>query len=215
MPQEHNGVYGFTYEELTPFYPSRSALIKQIQRDRDKDSGLKILRRACYSKDALIHIDSIPSHILNALSDPRQTTHPFEKYYKRDKEALRFFTNYQLDNGEHLTADHQDRYIVNASVLNALLAFRADLISERKRKGQNQFGIDEILRTHSITFKKALQAKHKDEHNLPEGGKAFKKALKAFEKHGYISLISGKHGNNNSRKVTDETFDLLESLFTS
>lgn len=215
MPQIHNGIYGFTYEELTPFYPSRSALIKQIQRDKDRDSGLKILRRACYSKDALIHIESLPTHVLNALGDPRQAKHPLEKYYKLDKEARRFFSNHQLPNGTFLSIEHQERYTINAGVLVALLAFRDELIRERKQKDANEFGIGSILLHQSKTFKKTLKAKHGSEHSLPEGEKAFKKALKDFEKCSYNSLISGKHGNNNSRKVTDQTLALLESMFAT
>ncbi|MBK6819879.1 MAG: hypothetical protein IPG85_09960 [Bacteroidetes bacterium] len=43
--------------------------------------------------------------------------------------------------------------------------------------------------------------------------KRFKPALNLYEKQGFISLISKKHKNTNSKKVTDEIISLLNNLF--
>ncbi|HEY9196839.1 MAG TPA: hypothetical protein VIM77_11255, partial [Mucilaginibacter sp.] len=81
------------------------------------------------------------------------------------------------------------------------------------RKGQNLNGITAVLCDHATTFQKTLNVKHKIEHTLPESLKRFKQVLNDFEKGGYKTLISGKHGNDNSRKVFDNTIALLESMF--
>jgi hypothetical protein len=209
MPVEHNGKHGVTVAELLPFLPY-TAIEKQLQR------GLLVrLRRACVNTVLLIDFDSLPPLIQNSIGDPRNVAHVFEKYYRNDKEAANFYRKYQLPDGRYLSADQQDRYIINASVLRAIIAFRADIEKERKRKWQNAQGITEVLRVHTIEFQKTLKAKHKDQHTLPESLKRFKQVLKDFENKGYITLISGKHGNDNSRKVDDNTIGLLESLFAT
>jgi len=163
----------------------------------------------------LIDFDTLPVHIQHGLGDPRQVKHVLEQYYKTDKDAVSFFTRYQLPNGEYLTAEHQERYITNASVLKALISLRSVIIRDRSRRGQNSTGITSVLCDHAKTFQKTLAVKGKAPHTLPESLKRFKEVLKAFEKHSYASLVSGKHGNENSRKVTAETLALLESMFAT
>ncbi|HVS92447.1 MAG TPA: hypothetical protein VHE59_10460 [Mucilaginibacter sp.] len=176
---------------------------------------LKKINRACFGSPVLYDYDTLPIKVKELINDPRHEKHQFEKYYRKSAEVVRFFASYQFENGTYLPVEHQERYKINAYVIEAALAFRGDLVKERQNKGLNLFGIDEVLRKHTISFKKTLETKHGYTHTLPEGEKAFKKALKEFEKYGYESLVSGKHGNNNSRKVTDKTLALLEIMFAA
>jgi hypothetical protein len=209
MPVElPNGKVGITALEIIPFYGTWSNVEKKLQRGQ-----LTRLQRGGNGRILLIDFDTLEQSIQYALGDPRNIGHVFEKYYRTDREAVNFYRQHQLTDGSYLAADHQDRYIINASVLKAIINFRADIEKERKRKGANLLGIPEVLRVHTIDFQKTLKAKHKDEHTLPESLKHFKRVLNDFEKKGYTSLISGKHGNDNSRKVYDNTIALLESMF--
>jgi hypothetical protein len=209
MPVEYNGNIGLTDLELLPFFGNNAYNLNKAK-TRGK---LKILRPGGNGRIALTDFDSAQDYIQHAIGDPRQTKHVFEKYYRLDKEAVAFYAKFQLPDGSYLDTDYQHRYIINASVLKAAVSFRADVEKERKHKGLNCLGITEVLRKHAVDFQKTLKIKHNDQHTLPESLKRFKEVLKDFEKKGFISLVSGKHGNDNSRKVTSDTIALLESMF--
>jgi hypothetical protein len=210
MPEQVNGQWGATDAELLLCYRTVHNL-KQFKK-RYPQNFVK-LQWGGNGRYAVTLFDTLRADAQQAIGDPRQIKHVFEKHYRVDNEARRFFSQYQFSNGYYLTADHQDKYIVNASVVRAIMDFKAALERERKHKGLNTRGIDEVLRGHAITFQKTLQIKHNCQHTLPESLKRFKSCLNAFEKQGYVSLISGKHGNDNSRKVTDDVMALLESMF--
>jgi hypothetical protein len=210
MPFEWNNFIVVTKDELVPnWYNSASTLYDLIQRYRNKPCGIKRVQLGGNGRIMLIDFDTLPAYIQHCLGDPRQAGHSLDKYYKTDKEAVRFFQTFQFDSGGYLDLQYQNKYITNPNVLNALIGYRKEAEKLKKQKG----GIDEILRQQAISFQKTLQVKHKANHTLPESLKRFKEVLKAFESKGYRSLISGKHGNDNSRKVTEQTIALLESMF--
>jgi hypothetical protein len=213
MPHEWNNLMVVTKDELVPNWFTWTNLKVTLHRYQDKPTGPKRVQLGGNGRMMLIDFDTLPSHIQHGLGDPRQVVHVFEKYYRTDKEAVSFYTKHQLADGSYLGDDYQDRYIINASVLKAAICFRSDIEKERKHKGLNMLGITEVLKVHTITFQKTLKAKHNDQHTLPESLKRFKEVLKDFETRGYVSLISGKHGNDNSRKLTSDTMALLESMF--
>jgi len=213
MPKEWNGKIVVNKEELIPLYGTWANLEKRIQRDKRYEYGIRRVQLGGNGREMLIDFDTLPLDFQQILGDPRLVTHVFEKYYKVDKEAVKFFKQYQFQDGSYLDADYQDRYIINASVLTTVVLFRADIEKERRRKGQNATGIVAALCDHAKTFNKTLQVKYNDTHTLPESLKRFKQVLNDFETKGYKSLISGKHGNDNSRKVTNVTIALLESMF--
>ncbi len=213
MPHEWNDKIVVTKEELVPKLYSWPNLKQTIHRYQAKPTGIKRVQLGGNGRPMLIDFDTLPLHVQHVLGDPRQVSHPLEKHYRMDNEAVGFFTKCQLADGSYLSVDYQDEYITNASVLKAIIGFREDIIKERTKKALNKFGIDAILCDHVKSFQKTLQVKHKSEHTLPEGEKRFKQVLKAFENKGYESLISGKLGNSNSRKVFENTTALLESMF--
>jgi hypothetical protein len=215
MPFEWNNLIVVTKDELVPNWYSWNNLRTIIDRQKGKEYGIKRVQLGGNGRVMYIDFDTLPSHIQHGLGDPRLVKHVFEKYYKTDKEAVKFFKQYQFQDGSYLDTDYQDRYITNASVLTTVVLFRADIERDRRKKGQNNNGIDTVLCDHVRTFNKTLQVKHKDGHTLPESLKRFKQVLNEFESKGYKSLISGKHGNDNSRKVTDATLALLESMFAT
>lgn len=210
MPEEFNGKLGVKDAELVALYGTIHNL-KQAKK-RHKQNFVK-LRWGGNGRYALTDFDCLPIEIQHAIGDPRLVKHVFEKYYRTDADARRFFTQHKLENGQYLATELQDRYIVNASVLKAALGFKAEI--EKQRKGLNTRGIDEVLLNHTVTFQQTLKIKHRVEHTLPGSLKRFKEVLKAFEKKGYTSLISGKIGNGNSRKMDDKIISLLKSLFVS
>ena len=221
-----NNTLVVTKDEIMPWFNNNDdTLYKSVQRYKDKTYGIKRVMIGGGGHPMLISYDSLPSEIKTAIPDPRKHDHLLERYYKVDGEAVRFFAEYRFEDGTALKAEYQEKYIINASVLGAVLALKAEReamwrsLGRGSTKGitrslcQDVFGKPETKPEERKTFNQTLLSKHKVEHTLPENLRRFQDALQAFEKDGYASLISKKHKNDNSRKVTDTTLMLLNSMF--
>lgn len=213
MPHTWNDIVVVTKEELVPHWYKWNALRKNLERYAAKSYGIKRARFGGFGHDLLIAFDSLPGNIKEALGDPRKVCHSLERYYRIMSDTITFYSTYQFEDGTYLDAEYQERYIINASVIKALLAIKSYREGEWKTKKRSLTGLSKTLWIDSISFQQTLKVKHKVEHTLPESEKRFKGALKDFEKRGYESLISGKHRNNNSRKVTETVLALLENMF--
>lgn len=212
MPHEWNNLIVVTKAELMPWYTEYN-LRNTIQRYKDKEWGIK---RACNGHNGqqmLIMFDSLPGHIQQALGDPRKCDHILQKYFRIDGEAVNYYKTYKFEDGSYLATEYQERYITNASMLKAVIALREARIIDRKNKGGSLLGVGSTLWSDAHTFQKTLHAKYELQHTLPENERCFADTLKNFEREGYPSLISKKHKNQNTRKVTDETLNLLNGLF--
>lgn len=212
MPYLWNNILVVTKDELVPAFYSVSNLSETIRRYKPKTYGIKRVQLGGNGRQMLISYDSLPAEVQNAIPDPRKCDHILERFYKEDGEAVRFYTNYSDDYGR-LSMDLQERYIINASVLKAVCALRQARIDDRRNKKGSIANVASTLCSDAHSFQKTLLAKYNVQHTLPENQRCFMDGLNAFEKDSYKSLISGKRGNQNTRKVTDETLNLLQSLF--
>lgn len=218
MPDYFNNILVVTKDELIPtFFNNENHLAVTIQRFKNKEYGIKRVMLGGNGRQMLISYDSLPNEIKNALPDPRKCKHILERYYKIDAEAVRFYNDFEFEDGTDLEIEHQEKYIINASMIKALFTLRTDRINERiqKNKPAPQIGVWATLVGDATSFNETLWAKHKVKHTLPAGEKQFKTVLKAFETTGFKSLISRKHKNDNSRKVTDNTLELLRNMFAN
>jgi hypothetical protein len=214
MPFEWNNTIVVTKDELVPGWFTDDTLAKTIQRYANKPVGIKRVQLGGNGRQMLISYDSLPENIKTVLGDPRKVNHILERYYKVDGAAVTYYTQeFQFDDGSYLDLKYQERYIVNASMVKALFELKEARENERRTKGGSLTGIMKTLCADAISFQKTLQVKHQTQHSLPACEKKFKQALKDFQTDGYKSLISGKHKNNNSRKVFDHTLELLNNLF--
>lgn len=214
MPHQWNNLIVVTKDELVPdWYKTLNALSQAIYRFQDKPYGIKRVQLGGNGRQMLIDFDSLDVKIQEALGDPRKLDHVLERFYSVDPDAVSFYASYRFADGTYLDTEHQERYITNASVLKALLSLRTARENERRSKGGSTAGIIGTLCTDAVSFQKVLKSKHNLQHSLPESLKRFKNVLKDFENRGYASIISKKHKNSNSRKVTDETLELLKSMF--
>lgn len=217
MPCEWNNMLVVTKDELVPaFINCEKTLFNTIDRYKDKNYGIKRVQLGGRGRLMYIAYDSLPAEIKEALGDPRKCDHILERFYKIDGEAVTFFTTFRFGvdkTGPTLDPLYQEQYIINASMIKAVFALKTARENERRSKGGSLTGIMATLCSDATSFNKTLWAKHKVQHSLPESEKRFKEALKAFEKESFVSLISKKHGNDNSRKVTERTLKLLNALF--
>lgn len=214
MPHEWNNILVTTKEELVPNWFSLDGLQKSLSRYKDKPYGIKRVQLGGHGRQLLISFDSLPVNIQEGLGDPRKVHHILERFYKVDGEAVAFFASFRFPDGTYLETEHQEKYITNASVLKAIIALRSAREMERSTKGGSLTGIMSTLCADAVSFQQVLKVKHRVEHTLPESNLRFKQTLKAFEASGFQSLISAKHKNSNSRKVTDETLELLNNMFS-
>lgn len=214
-----NNKIAVTVDELvSKHYSTYDSLKKVLQRYESKAYGIKRLQRACYGRPMLIDFDSLPREIQNALGDPRKCAHIMEKWYKVDGAAVRYYSNYTLDNGTTLSSEHQEEYIINASVLQAIRAYREAHENERLKKGKKAKKIYEFMTNECLIFQETLKAKYKGvQHTLPTSERRFRETYESFftgETPDYSSLISGKIQNENAKKITDKVTALLDSIFS-
>lgn len=225
MPHTWNNILVVTKGELVPAFYTSAALDKNLNRYKDKSYGIKRARKGGGGHELLINYDSLPAEIQNAIPDHRKINHILERYYEEDGEAYTYYGNYRFDDLSYLKREHQEQYTVNASVLKAVIRLRMARVDERSSKGGSlrgnraipgKAGLKSVSKTiweDAMSFNLALKVKHNVSHNLPESEKHFHRVLKDFETTGYDALVSGKHRNQNRRKVTDDILNLLENLF--
>lgn len=208
-----------TIDELIPnWFPSYPALKMKISRCKNETFGIKRLQRACRNKEMLIDFDTLDLEIQLALGDPRKVDSALEYYYQEDGTARMYYTNeYRFENGERLKAEYIKEYTINASVLNALEAFKKDHLIVRSMKGRKPKKILPMLLELSNGFQEVLKVKFGYQHTLPSSDRQFRTVYTTYclentiDK--YKSLISGKLQNENARALTNKSMQLLESLF--
>lgn len=216
MPHIWNNIVVVTKDELVPvWFRSENTLKSTIKRYADKAYGIKKVQIGGNGRQMLISFDSLDKVIQDGLGDPRKLNHILERFYKTDGKAVDFFKRYRFDNGtgEYLDIKYQERYIINASVLQAVIALKTERESQRRTKAGTLKGVFKTLVDDVVSFNEILDKKFGVMHTLPSGEKQFKKVLSDFAGSNYESLISGKHKNQNNLKVNDLTIELLNNLF--
>ena len=214
MPHLWNNKVVVTREELVPAYFSDSNLDKTIQRYKKSEYGIKRVTLGGNGRQMLIDFDSLDSHVQYGIGDPRKLNHILENYYDVDGAAVRFFSKeFKFSDETRLETEFQERYVTNASVLNALIALRSARENQRRSQGHSSAGITQTLLDDAQSFQEILEKKYKTKHTLPSGYKQFTAVLKKYQSEGYKSLVSAKHKNSNTLKVTDSTIELLNNLF--
>lgn len=202
-------------EELVPrFWKSYEALKKELQRYKEKPFGIKRLQIGGNGRRMLIDFDSLNNEIQEALGDPRKAGHPLEPFFKWDTEAPEFYRKFKRA-GMALNPEEQERYIVNASVIQSAIRLEQSRIQIRISKRMNNIGTIELLRYDVESFQNHLRVKHNTEHTIPTSLRHFKNVLKEFKANEHIALIKDPNGTGkqNARKVNDIVLEILNGLF--
>lgn len=107
---------------------------------------------------------------------------------------------------EHLTENLIEEYTINASVLRELL----HMMSQRRAIRQSLNG--SMAGAWDIIFQSSEALREEYGHTLPTSVARLKTKINAFKRGSYQSLISGKVGNRNTQKITDDFGRLLIAL---
>jgi hypothetical protein len=201
-------------EELVPrFWNSLDSLQKELLRYKERSFGIKRLQVGGNGRRLLVDFDSLKPEYQDALGDPRKVDHPMALFYKEDAEARRYYATFKR-NGVALKADEQERYVINASVMQAVVVLERKRTQERMKLRGSVRGIMETLIYDVNSFQDHLRVNYGYEHTLPVS-KRFKQALKDFKANSYYSLIKDPNGTGkqNARKVDDRVLMILNALF--
>lgn len=164
---------------------------------------------------ALVEFDSIPERfrvkVIQKLGYPpkKQEQHEILKYRQTDYEAVDFYATYQIDENRGLPVEHQEQYVTDVELLQAVDLFVKNTLSLKKRMG-NGVKVTEI-------WERAAQAckelKEQTGHKLPGTAKRLREKVEAFNKDGYKVMISEKFLGKNAAAIKDKSQEaLLRSL---
>lgn len=214
MPHLWNDILVVTLDELVPqYWNSLNHLKIELWRYKDKSYGIKQVQKGGNGRMMLISFESLPNHIQEVIGDPRKISNPLELYYQTDMDAVAYYKEFKRLE-KYLNPIEQERYITNASVLQAAIKLEAERIRMRK----SSKGVLLSLCTDVKNFNEVLSKKHNCEHNLPTHPVRFNQTYKLFQSDlNYFSLIKDPYGKGkqNARVVTDETLTILNGLFAN
>lgn len=224
MPQFLGNNLVVTKDELIPkFWSNYDALRQALYRYSKKPYGIKRVQYGGNGRRLFISFDSLDPEIQNELGDPRKLNHPLEPYFTIDPDAVDFYRNFKRPNSGHLKLDEYEKYIINASVLEAIIQLEEAREIERIGKNgsihesRNVRSLSESLLNDSITFQDYLKSNNHIEHTLPSNFRRFKEKLRNYKKDSYITLIKDPEGKKilNAKKVDERITSVLNSLFSS
>jgi hypothetical protein len=216
MPFQYSDkIVAVEIKELVPTFWNQKNLYQKLWLQKENPFGIKRLDGCFKDGIGLIDFDTLPKYIQETLGDPRKTNHPLEPFFDFDADAVRYYSRFKRDNGSYLTPEEQEKYIINASVMTAVVKLKHARTQERIKMRGSLKGITETLRNDVISFQNSLKLMTpKKEHTIPPSLR-FKQYLKDFEDNSYYSIIKDPKGTGkeNARKVFEPTEKLLNSLF--
>lgn len=120
-----------------------------------------------------------------------------------DEKARVFFAQYELPDGSPLKEDKQQEYMVNASVLNKMLEMETVQRRQRAQRGnRTPVSWENIM-------EQCEQLRENYGHTLPKNAARLREKMRQYSREGYECLVSGKLGNANTTKITDEVAEWL------
>lgn len=153
---------------------------------------------------ALVEFETMPERfrvkVVEKLGYPpkKQVQSQILKHYKTDYEAVDFFATYQIDDYRTLSPEHQEQYVADAQMLQALDIYIKEMKAFRKSRGGS------ITKVWDEAAKAVAEVKEQTGHKLPGTSRRLRDKLEDYQKDGYKSLISDKFLSANAAKVVDK-----------
>jgi hypothetical protein len=135
-----------------------------------------------------------------------------ERYFWEDAAAVRYFTTVRVGKKGYIEPERQQEYILDASVLSAVIRLRIARQEESVAIKQPIKNDDVYLSNAVNNFNKIREIKKLPKHNLPENPISLKRKLEKFESTGYASLLKG-YDNQNASVKTERIKGLLRAMY--
>lgn len=168
-----------------------------------------VVRRGCRGRVALVAVSSLPDRYREAVRELTEgdgnVLHAwFRKNYEVDQRAVVWYNEWATRQ-KGASQKHVQEYVVNASVLNTCIKLYRSASSIRKTMGCEKY--DWVQMQEAVEYYRQLTG-----HTLPESMLRFRKRVVAYMEQGYESLLSGKFGNQNTRKVSHQVERLVLAI---
>lgn len=179
-----------------------------------------VLRRGCRETPALIAFDSLPAKY-QALAYERfgnpQVAAEREgimRYVEADAEAARWFAEYRYPSGDELRSlpeEVQQEYCRVSAVLRGLgRAWDRHVLESRGRGKRPMAGKFWQRATEAVQGVPAEWACQ-----LPKNAQSLRRKYDDYVREGYEAILSGKWGNTNTQKITEEAGNWLVARWSS
>lgn len=182
-----------------------------------------VARRGCRNREALIIYEKMPEPILKTYDSKnpkakellqellqkqrqeqlKQQVSSMDSRLKSDSKAVDFYKTYT----PKISLERQREYVLNAKVLNAMIAKEAEISAEHSKCG---FSNPKIVKKAVLALCEYLREQHK--HTLPKSESRLMEKYAAYKKYGYVVLVSGTTGNQCARKIGPKEGRLLLKL---
>lgn len=200
-----NGTYCISYRELID-----GGIVTQANYNNwiNRDKVTVLRQGKGLGNRAMIAVDSLPEPYRDKVEEiyggPEARIREWIKWnYTTDREARDYFFDPEKC-GIELTDERAREYVTNASVLNTCIRLYDDAKARHRLMGKKyEWGMMARVIT---TLREEFG------HTLPTSIQRFQKKVSDYRKNGYSCLMSGKFGNQNTRKVNFKVERLILSL---
>ncbi len=211
----YNKMICVTVDELTEEYNGQRVMGTSNYKRLCASKRLFVARKAGgFGVYALIMYSSLPDRFRARFEaihgNPEQILEQQKmekKVLKIDKDARDFYMSHILPNGKTLVDTRVEEYTINASVLGLVLTALNERMAKVKALGG---GVPKDLWHKALDLSESYRKDY--DHTLPDALRGFRDKMNAFKRDGYVALISGKDGNKNTLKITDEAGDQIIAL---
>ena len=211
----YNKMICVTVDELTEEYNGQRVMGTSNYKRLCASKRLFVARKAGgFGVYALIMYSSLPDRFRARFEaihgNPEQILEQRKmekKVLKIDKDARDFYMSHILPNGKTLLDTRVEEYTINASVLGLVLTALNERMAKVKALGG---GVPKDLWHKALDLSESYRKDY--DHTLPDALRGFRDKMNAFKRDGYVALISGKDGNENTLKITDEAGDQIIAL---
>lgn len=197
-----------TYTNLTRSDNGEAVMSTQCYKSLLRRSRINVVvRGGGLGKVAEVEWMSLPDRFkvkyIAKYGDPEEAQLRQNSMITFDEKARVFFAQYELPDRSPLKEDKQQEYMVNASVLNKMLEMETVQRRQRAQRGnRTPVSWENIM-------EQCEQLRENYGHTLPKNAARLREKMRQYSREGYECLVSGKLGNANTTKITDEVAEWL------
>ena len=166
-----------------------------------REEKFSFMQRGGNGRKVLIIYDKLPDKIRTEIDikNPnakeqikKHQVVPMDSRLKSDSKAVDFYKRYT----PKISLDRQAEYVLNAKVLNAMVAQETGL---RNKHSEHGYTHKKLVRDTVVALCEELRKSF--EHTLPKSEPRLLEKYNDYKKRGYVALVSGTTGNQSARKV--------------